>query len=195
MATNPKHFLTPQEYLEIERKATEKSEYLAGEMFLMSGASREHNLITFNLVGSLQRQLRGKNCEGYAGDMRVYVPATGLYAYPDLVVACGEPQFLDEHFDTLLNPTVIIEVLSPSTADYDRGGKFKHYRSIETLAEYLMFAQDEMRAEHHAKQANGSWLLTDYVSPQSAISLRSIDCALSFADVYEKVKLSAANQE
>lgn len=195
MVTNPKIFLTPEEYLTIERKATEKSEYYAGEMFLMSGASRRHNLIAFNITGELQRQLRGKKCEGYAGDMRVHIPATGLYTYPDVVVVCDEPQFLDDEFDTLINPTLIIEVLSPATASYDRGEKFTHYRTIQSLAEYVVFAQDARRAEHHIRQATGSWLLTDINAPQGKIELASIECTLTLSEVYDKVNFKDQNNK
>ena len=137
MATQPKTHLTPEQYLEIERKAEFKSEYYQGEMFAMSGASYPHIGIVANAVASLHQQLRRGPCRPLSNDMRVRVTATGLYTYPDVVVVCGEPRFLDDTFDTLLNPTVIIEVLSESTEAYDRGQKFEQYRSLESLAEYV----------------------------------------------------------
>src|SRR5664279_880128 len=137
MSTLPKSHLTPEEYLAIERKAEFKSEYVQGEMFAMSGAREPHVLITGNTLSELRQQLRKRPCKAYSTDMRVRVASTGLYTYPDVVVVCGDPHFLDENRDTLLNPTVIIEVLSNSTEAYDRGHKFELYRSQESLAEYL----------------------------------------------------------
>src|ERR1035441_2998811 len=142
MATPPKTFLTPEQYLEIERKAEFRSEYYGGEMFAMSGARRGHNLIAWNLAGELRQQLRERPCEAYQHDMRVRVSTAGLYAYPDTVIVCGEPQFLDETQDTLLNPTVIVEVLSPSTEAYDRGDKFELYRAIPSLTYYLLVSSE-----------------------------------------------------
>src|SRR5208283_6215017 len=137
MSTQSKGYLTPEQYLEIERKAEFKSEYYQGEMFAMSGSRRVHNLIAMAAGASLYQQLRGRRCEAYASDMRVRVTPTGLYTYPDVVVVCGEPQFVDDTFDTLLNPTVIIEVLSDSTEVYDRDKKFELYGSLKSLAEYV----------------------------------------------------------
>ncbi len=187
MSSKPRVRLTPQEYLAIERQAETKSEYYNGEMFLMTGASREHNLIGTNFTGALQPQLRQKPCEIYANDMRVLIPATGLYTYPDIVVVCNEPQFEDAELDTLLNPTLIIEVLSDSTEKYDRGKKSENYRSIESLREYLLVAQDEPKLEHYARQSNGGWLLTDYHTLEATVSLPAIECHLSLRDVYDKV--------
>src|ERR1019366_2678061 len=159
MATQPKTFLTPEQYLEIERQAEFKSEYYDGEMFAMGGARRGHNLIVWNLAGELGQQLRKRPCEAYQHDMRVRVSATGLYAYPDTVIVCGEPQFLDATQDTLLNPTVIVEVLSPSTEAYDRGRKFELYRAIPSLTHYLLVSPERMSAELFTRQEEGRWLL------------------------------------
>ncbi len=188
MSSQPKTYLTPEEYLAIERQAEIKSEYYDGEMFMMAGASREHNLINTNITGFLQPQLRHKPCEIYANDMRVRVPATGLYTYPDIVVVCGEPEFEDEHVDTLLNPTLLVEVLSDSTERYDRGKKATHYRSVETLREYLLVAQDEYKIERYARQADGDWRLTDFRTPDARVELASIACVLELSEVYDKVK-------
>ena len=128
---------TPEEYLAMERKADVKSEYFNGFITAMSGASRKHNLVTANISAVIHGQLRDRPCEVYIGDMRVRVTPTGLFTYPDVVAVCGEPKFLDDEFDTLLNPTLIIEVLSPSTAEYDRQDKFEHYRSLDSLREYV----------------------------------------------------------
>ena len=135
MSAVPKPFLTPQEYLARERRAETKSAYLRGEVFARAGASRKHNLVWTNVAAELRQRLRESDCEVYQSDMRVKVSPTGLYTYPDVTVACGEPQFEDAEVDTLLNPKVVVEVLSPSTADYDRGGKFTHYRRLPSLRE------------------------------------------------------------
>src|SRR5664280_440716 len=147
MPTLSKSYLTPEQYLEIERKAEFKSEYYQGEMFAMSGARFAHIGIVANAMRELGQQLRGGGSRPLSNDMRVRVTPTGLYAYPDIVIVCGEPRFLDDTFDTLLNPTVIIEVLSESTEAYDRGLKFRQYRALESLSEYLMISSQQVAAE------------------------------------------------
>jgi Uma2 family endonuclease len=188
MSTQPKTFLTPEEYLEIERAAEYKSEYYQGEMFAMAGAKWNHNLIAGNLVGDLRQQLRSRPCSVTPSDMRVRVSATGLYTYPDVVVVCGEPQFLDGQRDTLLNPTLIAEVLSPSTEAYDRGRKFEHYRSLEALAEYLLVSSQRVSAELYARQPDGRWLLTAANSLEDTLQLPATGCRLALAEIYEKVE-------
>jgi Uma2 family endonuclease len=182
-----KPHLTPEQYLAIERQAEIKSEYLDGEMFAMSGASREHNLIVSNLARELGLQLKKGPCEIYVGDQRVRIPATGLYTYPDLVVACGDPQFEDDELDTLLNPTLIIEVLSPSSEAYDRGKKFEHYQMLPSLSEYVLVSQDEPRMEQFLRQDGNRWLLTVATGLEASIALPSIQCELALAEVYLKV--------
>ena len=145
-------FLTPEEYLAKERKALTKSEYRDGRMYAMPGASREHNLITGNTLVELHVQLRNRVCEVYPSDMRVKVSAAGTYTYPDIVVVCDEPLFDDTYFDTLLNPTVLVEVLSPSTAAYDRGEKFTSYQKLDSLCEYVLISQDSVCVEHYLRQ-------------------------------------------
>jgi Uma2 family endonuclease len=189
MSSQPKTYLTPEEYLAIERRNEYKSEYVDGEMVAMTGASRRHNLITVNITGQLYPQLRGRPCETYSGDMRVRIPTTRAYMYPDVVIVCGEPQLEDDYLDTLLNPTVLVEVLSESTERYDRGRKFGFYRTIESLAEYVLVAQDECRVEQYAKQPDGRWLLTDHRSQEDLVELATIQCTLKLSEVYEKVAL------
>jgi Uma2 family endonuclease len=189
MSSQPKTYLTPDEYLAIERRNEYKSEYVDGEMVAMTGASRRHNLIAVNISRDISQQLRGRPCESYSGDMRVRIPTTRAYMYPDVVVVCGDPQFEDDYVDTLLNPTVLIEVLSESTERYDRGRKFGFYRTIESLSEYVLVAQDELRVEQYAKQPDGRWLLTDHRSPEDVVELASVECTLKLSDVYEKVSL------
>ena len=190
MSSQPTTYLTPEEYLAIERKAADKSEYIDGVIVAMTGASRRHNLIAVNLTGEIRRQLKGRPCESYTSDMRVRVPSTRLYTYPDVVVVCGEPQFEDDYVDTLLNPTLIIEVLSDSTEAYDRGKKFGFYRTIESLAEYLLVAQDECRIEQYVKQPDSHWLLSDYRSLEETVELMSIQCQLVLREVYDKVNFT-----
>ncbi len=155
----------------------------------MPGASPEHNQITANVLADIHTQFKKRPCRVYASDMRVKVSPTGLYTYPDVVALCDKPRFDDEQKDTLLNPTVIIEVLSDSTANYDRGNKFKHYRTLDALVEYILIAPDECHVEHYVRQANNQWLLSETNDLQAIIELRSIDCHLALSDVYDKVEI------
>ena len=191
MSTMPTPRLTPEEYLEIERKAEFKSEYYDGEMFAMSGARRAHNLIAVNVSSGLHVQLRRRSCEVYPSDMRVRVSATGLYTYPDVVVVCGKPQFAEYEMDNLVNPTVLVEVLSPSTEAYDRGRKFEHYRKIESLRQYLLVASDRVSVELFTRQSDGQWLLSSAAGLEEELVLESIECRLRVGDIYEKVEFEA----
>jgi len=188
MSTLSKTHLTPEQYLEIERKAEFKSEYYQGEMFAMSGAREPHVLIAGNVFGELHQQLRRRPCRAYSADMRVRVTPVGLYTYPDVVVVCGEPQFLDENRDTLLNPTMIVEVLSESTKAYGRGEKFELYSSLESVAEYVMISSLRVRAELFTRQPEGRWMLTAKSGLEDSLELQSIGCRLALADLYEKVE-------
>lgn len=179
-------FLTPEEYLAFERKATTKHEYLNGQIVAMSGASREHNLITVNTVNQLYTQLIDGGCETYVSEMRVKNHQTDSYTYPDIVVVCDEPRFEDDVFDTLLNPIVLIEVLSPSTEAYDRGEKFAHYRQIASLQEYVLVSQDRISVEHYLRQGT-QWLLTEFRGLQEVLSLISIRCELCLSDIYRRI--------
>lgn len=181
---------TTDEYLALERSHPERHQYLAGEMFAMGGASERHNLIVTNLVRDLSLQLKGRPSRTYANDMRVKVAPTGLYTYPDIVVVCGAPRFDDEQADTLLNPTVLIEVLSPSTEAYDRGEKFAHYRRLESLAEYVLIAQDSVHVEHYVRQPDNQWLLSETNLLDGTLRLPSIQCELALAEIYDKVDLT-----
>jgi len=181
-------YLTPQAYLAQEREAETKSEYYAGQVYAMSGANEAHNLIVWNVGGELRSLLKKRPCKGYPSDMRVKVSPTGLYTYPDVTVVCGEAQFDDGHKDTLLNPTVIIEVLSESTEAYDRGKKFAHYRTLDSLAEYLLVAQDSVAIDRYVRQSDGGWLLTAYRGLAAVAMIEAIDCELPLAEVYDKVE-------
>lgn len=192
MSTLSKTYITPEQYLEIERKAEYKSEYYNGEMFAMAGAQEAHNLLVAHAIRDLDQQLRSRDCRVYPSDMRVFVPKTGLYTYPDVVVVCGERKFQDTEVDTLLNPVVLVEVLSPSTEAYDRGRKFEHYQSIESFQEYLLIASDRMHVDVIMRQTGGRWLLRSASEPTESIELTSIGCRLLLADLYEKVDSGGA---
>jgi Uma2 family endonuclease len=190
MTSPARKWLTEQEYLAIERAADVRSEFFAGEMFAMAGASLEHNLITANVTRELGTQLKRRPCRVVSTDMRVKVSATGLYTYPDVAVICDEPQLEDARQDTLLNPTLIVEVLSPTTEAYDRGDKFAQYRRLESLREYVLIAQDRQRIERYVRQAEGQeWLLTEISDPEGCVPLTAIGCELALAEVYDKVPL------
>ena len=190
MTAQPRHHITEEAYLEQERRSTTKSEYYDGHVYAMTGAKESHNLIAGNLIASLHGQLRRKPCRVYPSDMRVKILRTGLNTYPDVVVVCGQPQFFDEKHDTLTNPIVIIEVLSPSTERYDRGVKFRHYRAIETLRDYILIAQDRQYIEHYTRQENGQWLFEEASDADASVRIESITCILSLKDTYEKVELA-----
>lgn len=194
MSRPAEQFVTAADYLALERQAETKSEYLNGHIYAMSGASREHNTIVFNLARRVGNQLDRKPCRGYVNDMRVKVSPTGLYTYPDVVVACGEPRFEDQHVDTLLDPTVIVEVLSDSTEAYDRGDKFAHYRALESLTDYLLVAQDKPRIERYSRQPDGRWIYSVADGLDSRIEIAAIDCVLQLAEVYDRVEFSESGQ-
>jgi Uma2 family endonuclease len=184
---NPVHLLTEAEYLEIERRALIKSEFLDGEMFAMSGGTSAHSLIAVNLMFALRTQLKGCPCRVYNSDMRVKVQTSGLYTYPDVSVACGQEEFADKHHDTLLNPTVIVEVLSDSREAYDRGKKFELYRQLPSLREYLLVNQHEPIVEQYIRQDSGEWLLRAVAGLESRLSLPSVSITIGMADVYTDV--------
>ena len=188
MQTARKPYLTPEEYLAMERQAETKSEYFNGEVFATAGASESHNLIVANVLSILIVGLRGRPCKAYASDMRVRVEATGLYTYPDASVVCGRPQFADQRRDTLTNPTAVFEVLSSSTESYDRGAKFAHYQMLESLTDYVLISQDEAKVEHFARQPGDQWLLSTYKGLEAIALLPSIGCELPLAEIYDKVE-------
>jgi Uma2 family endonuclease len=175
--------MTPEEYLAWERTQPEKHAYYRGEVFAMAGASEEHNLLVFNIITILGVALRDRPCRAYPSDMRLRVAAASLYTYPDVMVVCGKRE-LDE--DTLLNPQVIFEVLSPSTEAYDRGQKFHHYQTIPSFKQYVLVSQHEVHVDHFAKQPDGSWLMRS-LGPGQSIDLSSVGCSLPLDDVYLKV--------
>ncbi len=186
---------TVEEYLEMERAAEERHEFVDGHVYAMAGESLEHSRICINLAITISGQLRGNPCEALSPNMKVRSgpfikgqrSVKGMFSYADLTVVCGEPQFHDEHRDVLLNPTVIIEVLSESTKDFDRSEKFLRYRThIQSLQEYVLIWQIAPFAELYTRQPNG-WLLSEFIELDSVIPLASIDCRLPMREVYDRV--------
>jgi Uma2 family endonuclease len=192
MAAIPTIRYTAEEYLDRERRAEYRSEYYLGEIFAMAGGSEQHALITLNIASELRSAFRGKPCRTYATDMRVMVSEHGLYTYPDVVALCEQPVFLDRHRDTLTNPAVIFEVLSPSTEAYDRGRKFAFYRRLESLREYALVSQDAMRIEHYVRAEDGRWVLTEHLQPEDIVVLECVRAELRLSDVYDKVEFAEA---
>lgn len=183
--------MTEAEYLELERHAEFKSEYFRGEMVAMAGAGPRHAFIVTNLVMTLGQQLKQRPCRVGSSDLRLRITPAGLYTYPDVVVICGNVQLAEDQKDTVLNPTLIIEVLSDSTRDYDRGRKFQHYRTLASVAEYLTVEQDSAHVERWARQPDNHWLLSEFDALDQTIELTSIGCVLPMAEIYDKVDFSA----
>ena len=189
---------TVKEYLAFERESLEKHEYIDGRIVplrrdydigikAMAGASRKHNLIGGNVFGEIRNQLKGKNCETYLSDMRVRTKPK-RYGYPDVVVVCGEPDFANDEFDVLLNPTVLVEVLSPSTRFRGKTEKLEIFQKMESLKECLLVEQSKARVEHYIKQTPKQWLLRIYEDAEETINLESIGCEISLTDIYAQIK-------
>jgi len=185
-------YLTPEQYLEIERKADHRSEYIDGGMFAMAGASPNHSRIVTNASAHLWNQLRGGHCEVFATDLRLFIKAVRVYTYPDIMVTCGPVGLDDGEQDIVTNPRFIAEVLSDSTKNYDRGEKFRFYRTIPGFSEYLLIAQDSIRAEHHERRPDGSWIFREFTSPDDQIEVESIGCRLVLGALYERVVFGEA---
>jgi len=181
---------TPEQYLEIDRKADLRSEYVNGEILAMAGASREHNRITINIGTSLLIQLRGGSCEPFTTDLRVKGRTTGAFLFPDVVVGCSPLEFEDASLDILLNPVVLMEVLSPTTESNDRGWKFAHYRQLATLTDYVMLSQYQPFVEHYTRNLDDKWVLTELRGPESVLRLPAIGCELPLATIYERVEFA-----
>ena len=176
-----------QEYLELERKAEHKSEYYRGEIFAMAGASPNHNRIMANLSGEIYMALKGRYCQNFSSDMRLHIPQNGLYTYPDIIILCGKPEFSQNDTDALINPSVIIEVLSKSTSTYDRGDKFRLYRSIPTLREYILVDSLSISVEVFRKNEDGTWLLNSEINNiNERITLTNVNVQIELEDVYAR---------
>ncbi len=184
---SPKH-TSVEEYLVRERRAEYRSDYIYGEIRAMSGGSLRHARIIAGLHAAVDARLRGKQCDTILGDLQLQVDPDGLYVYPDLTVICGKPRLLDQNQDVLLNPTVIFEVLSPSTENYDLGLKSTRYRKIESLKDLLLISQSEPMVEHYSRQSDEVWLLTTIRGPSGHVRIESIDCTLPLVEIYERVE-------
>lgn len=183
---------TANDYLEFERFAAEKHEFLDGSVYAMAGESPKHSTICFNLYGIIHNQLRGKRCRGFSPNMKVATGEKGLFSYPDLAVVCGQPIYHDEKGDVLTNPAVVFEVLSPSTANYDRGEKFLRYTNyIESLTDYVLIAQDKPHVEHYQKLENGGWEKYEIENFDAVLKINSIECEIRLGELYELVDFSA----
>jgi Uma2 family endonuclease len=181
-------YFSPEEYLAFERGTDARHEYLDGHVYAMAGESIEHSRICVNVAGELRARLKGRPCEVLSPNMKVVTSPSGLFSYPDVVVVCGEPRFYDERRDILTNPTVVFEVLSPSTEAYDRGEKFLRYRTqIEALREYVLVSQHRPLVEHYVRQPDGSWSYSSAGDLAEAIDLPSIDCRLPLSEIYDRI--------
>jgi Uma2 family endonuclease len=187
MPAQAEPFVSIAEYLAGERASDVRHEYANGRVFAPAGGSSRHNMIAGNILASLHAQLRDRECRVYSSDMRVKMRLLNRYTYPDVSALCGPPQFDDATEDTLLNPTVIVEVLSPSTESYDRGKKFQYYRTLESLQEYILIAQDGHHIDHYLRQDAFQWLLSEVDGLEGTLALPSIQCRLALADVYDKI--------
>ncbi len=193
MAAQSLPYLTPEQYLEIERKAETKSEYLRGTMYAMAGGTPSHSLIAANLLGEVRSSLKKTQCRVFNSDLRLRVSSTGLYTYPDAMILRGPPQFADNRNDIVTNPIAIFEVLSPSTEAYDRGGKFSHYRKLESLQEYILISQSEPRIERFRRLPDNRWILSESIGLEATIELESVPCRLALTEIYDKVEFSSAS--
>jgi Uma2 family endonuclease len=181
--------------LRCEREAGERHEYDTGRIYAMAGESPNHSRIYINLAGEARTRLKGKSCEPFSPNMKVCINAAGRFFYPDLSVVCGEPRFHDTEKDALLNPKVVIEVLSPSTEKRDRSLKFLAYQQIESLSDYLLVSQDKLLVEHFARQAGGQWLYTAHTELSASVHLPSIGCELPLAEIYDRVVFAPEPEE
>ncbi|NCO36884.1 MAG: Uma2 family endonuclease [Armatimonadetes bacterium] len=194
MSAVPQLKLTAEEFLAGERVAETKHKYLNGEVYAMAGASREHNVISGNVIRHLGNLLVGKPCEVYPSDMRLQVAETGLFTYPDIMVVCDKPVFVDDEVDTLLNPKLIVEVLSPTTEANDRGWKWAHYRQLRSLAEYILIPQDDYRVEQYSRQADDSWLYREYRGLNDSLRIPLFGCEIPLSDIFYRIELGTPGE-
>ena len=186
----PKILMSRAEFLEFERNSEEKHEYYKGEIFAMSGAPYQHNVIENNIRGELYVFLKGKQCQPFGSNLRVSVKENTLYTYPDILVICGKPEFEDNQFDTILNPTLIIEILSPSTASYDKGTKFELYRQIPALKEYITIDSTKIHIEQFVKNDNNTWTLQEFKNLSDSFAIVCIKMPLTVSEWYDGVELN-----
>lgn len=182
-------YISANEFLQAERSAKEKHELHQGHIVAMAGASLAHNEIVANLIGNIKSHLKGNPCRIYPSDLRVAVPTTESFTYPDASIVCGKPEMLDTQFDTLTNPSVIIEVMNPSTEQYDRGSKFFCYRQIASLKEYILISSSAKFVQIAFKQEDGSWKFEDIAASDALVRIQTINHKISMEEIYENVKL------
>ena len=194
MATLPAHFVAIDRYLEIERESEFRCEYIDGQVYPVSASTHNHTRIVRNALVRLSEQLRNQPCEPVSSDLKTFIAAYRVFTYPDVVVTCGPAAYYDARRDTITDATLIIEVLSPSTKDYDRGQKFQYYRSLPSFSEYVLISQEEIRAEHYVRQSDKSWVLRDFVSPSDDLELGSIGCRLLLDSLYERVEFAGSEE-
>lgn len=186
----PKYnYVSPEKYLEIERVSQEKHEYYNGEIFAMSGASKEHNIIAKNINTLVLPFLKGKSCDMFGSDLRVHIPKNSLFTYPDFTIICGKWETTDNEKDTVTNPSVLVEILSKSTKDYDRGTKFNLYRNIKTLKEYILIDSTKVSVEIFLKQENQKWILSEFKNLSDSFIISTIGLSLMLKDLYEDVDI------
>jgi Uma2 family endonuclease len=183
--------ISVEEYLELERSSNVRHEYLDGELREMPGGNNKHSLLKVNVVTALRVELRGKPCTLYNSDLKIKLPKPKLYTYPDASVVAGESAFENSKNDALLNPRLILEVLSKSTESYDRGEKFEHYQTVESFTDYLLVSQTSYRVEHYLRQTDDTWLLKIYRGLEARVIIVSLGCELSLAAIYEGVMLES----
>jgi Uma2 family endonuclease len=188
-------YYTPQEYLAVEEEAGYKSEYFQGEIFAMSGGSANHNRISGNLYITLETAFEGKPCEAFITGMRLLVSENGLYTYPDIMVVCGELDFVEGRDDTVTNPVVIVEVLSKSTEGYDRGAKFELYRALQTFQDYVLVDQAKVHIEHFHKLDDGRWILQEFNQLEDVFTIETIDFDISLQQIYRRVNWEETSAE
>ena len=187
MGAAEKIYLTPQAFIEFERKSFIKHEYLDGKIFDMSGASILHNTISINLTTTVSNKLKGKNCRPFGSDLRIHIPINSLFTYPDLSIVCDEIETTDDNFDTVTNPTVIFEILSASTRDYDLGKKFMLYRQIPSLKHYVMIDSEEVRVIIYSRNIDETWILKEMTDINAVFKISAIAISLDLQTIYEKV--------
>ena len=188
MSSLPKHRYSAEEYLALDRAADYKSEYVAGEIFDMVGATPRHVLIASNMAGELRNRLRDTDCQVYSADLRIQADANNVYHYPDVVVVCGRPEYMDGRRDTVTNPLIIIEVLSPTTRNYDRGDKFAHYRRLESLREYILIDQEPCHVEHFVRIESG-WEFSEMDDCQGSLVVPTLGIFIPLLEIYAKLEL------
>ena len=184
------HFISEKEYLDAERLALDKHEYYRGEIFAMSGASIPHNQIFSNFFLAIGTKLKGKKCQPFGSDLRIHIPKNTLYTYPDISIVCGEIETTDQKFDTITNPAVLIEILSPSTRNYDKGEKFTLYREIDSLQEYILIDSERVMVEKFIRNSDNSWQLTEYKTIEQSFTIETVNLEINLIDIYDGVKIN-----